>query len=75
MWPVILEKAFAKYHGNYGHTVGGAGEIATQTLTGSPYVAYYMNVEKDETKLWNALVTADKNNDMITCSTAEPPAG
>ena len=23
MWPAILEKAFAKYHGNYGHTEGG----------------------------------------------------
>ena len=27
MWPAILEKAFAKYHGNYGHTEGGLSMI------------------------------------------------
>ena len=58
MWPVILEKAFSKYHGNFGHTVGGNSEIATQTLTGSPYITY-RHPKVNATALWDILVEAD----------------
>ena len=37
MWPAILEKAFAKYHGNYLHTEGGHSSVGVQTLYGAPY--------------------------------------
>jgi hypothetical protein len=37
LWVPILEKAFAKYQGNYQHIVGGDARWAVRTLTGAPY--------------------------------------
>lgn len=36
LWMVLLEKALAKYYGNYGHLEGGLTEVAVRTLTGAP---------------------------------------
>lgn len=38
LWAPLLEKAFAKYHGNYEKIVGGQTERAVRTLTGAPGV-------------------------------------
>jgi len=32
----IIEKAFAKYHGNYEHIVGGDARKAARTMSNSP---------------------------------------
>ena len=40
LWAPILEKAFGKLHGNYGHTVGGDSRRAARTLSGGPYESY-----------------------------------
>ena len=40
MWGVILEKAFAKYHGNYEHLVAGDPRAAARSLNGSPSLQY-----------------------------------
>jgi hypothetical protein len=37
LWTAVIEKAFAKHHGNYLHIEGGDPAIATRTMTGSPY--------------------------------------
>ena len=74
MWPAILEKAFAKYHGNYYHTEGGLSMRAVQTLSGAPWVRY-TNAEEDEDRLWSKLVEADKQKDVITCDTHSTPSG
>ena len=36
LWGPILEKAFAKYHGNLLHIEGGVPAMATKTLYGAP---------------------------------------
>jgi len=36
MWPLFLEKAFAKHHGNYLHIELGAPSMAVMALTGAP---------------------------------------
>ena len=36
MWGVILEKAFAKFHGNYEHLTAGDPRAAARSLNGSP---------------------------------------
>ena len=36
LWAPLLEKAFAKYHGNYQHIAGGDTRIALKTLAGAP---------------------------------------
>jgi hypothetical protein len=37
LWSPIMEKAFAKYHGNYARTVAGDPVMGVSTLNGSPY--------------------------------------
>ena len=36
MWMAVLEKAFAKYHGNYLHIEAGDPAFAITTMTGAP---------------------------------------
>lgn len=51
LWVSILEKAFAKYHGNYAHIVGGDSRKAVRTLYGAPHGKAEHN-ETDKEKLW-----------------------
>ena len=37
LWGAILEKAFAKLHGNYQRIIGGDPRLAVRTLIGSPH--------------------------------------
>ena len=37
IWGAIMEKAFAKFHGNYARIVGGDSVDGISTLNGSPY--------------------------------------
>jgi len=40
---LLVEKAFAKLYGNYGHLIeGGKAHHAISALNGSPYEAYEM---------------------------------
>ena len=64
----ILEKAFAKYHGNYAHIVGGDPKTAIKTLYGAPHTEY-THSSTTEDALWKALEAADKRNDIIQCAT------
>ena len=60
----ILEKAFAKYHGNYSHIVGGDAKVALKTLYGAPF-SEYTHTKMTDDALWKVLETADKNKDVI----------
>ena len=64
----ILEKAFAKYHGNYEHIIGGNPASAVKTLYGAPWTQYE-HKDVDEDTLWEALKASDKNDDVIQCGT------
>ena len=64
----ILEKAFAKYHGNYEHIIGGNPALAIRTLYGAPY-KQLEHKDTAEDALWEALVNADNNNDIIQAGT------
>jgi calpain-15 len=37
LWSPLMEKAFAKFHGNYARTVAGDPVAGVSTLNGSPY--------------------------------------
>jgi len=41
LWGPIIEKAFAKYHGNYEHIIGGSPNYAVRTLSGAPFYSIY----------------------------------
>ena len=69
IWGPILEKAFAKFHGNYSHLNYGKPHLAVRTLYGAPALHHiHKNIGADE--LWDILQNADENDDVITCSTA-----
>ena len=43
LWTLILEKAFAKYHGNYKNIALGMPQNAFRALNGSPCSKWYHN--------------------------------
>ena len=51
LWAPILEKAFAKLHGNYGHTVGGDSRRAARTLSGGPYESF-SHSDSTQDEIW-----------------------
>ena len=58
MWTAIIEKAFAKFHGNYAHIEGGDPGKAVQVLTGGPVVQYdHKEISADD--LWAKIVVHD----------------
>ena len=72
MWGPILEKAFAKLHGNYQHIVEGDVREAAMTLTGSPSLVQ-LHEQFDMEDIWNELIMHEKNNEMIFLNTAVFP--
>ena len=40
LWAPLLEKAFGKLHGNYGHTESGDPKTAARTLSGGPHETF-----------------------------------
>ena len=58
LWGVLLEKAFAKYHGNYEHTNGGSSGTAVRTLSGAPKFMYGHRDRTPE-ELWDLIVNHD----------------
>lgn len=41
IWGPLLEKAFAKFHGNYQHIEAGNPSYSVRTMTGSPYLMLF----------------------------------
>lgn len=70
MWPLLLEKAFAKFRGGYDKIEGGNPLDALQTLTG--YVGEYNFVSKDKEitdKLFEKLQVCDNNLCLMAAGT------
>jgi hypothetical protein len=70
LWGAILEKALAKYHGNYEHTVGGNPAMSLRTLYGAPE-KYIMHNEAENTadKIWTEITAAEARHDVILMGT------
>ena len=67
LWMPLLEKAFAKYYGNYERIAGGNPMKAVRALNGSPFDSY-MHIRGDSSKkneIWNAMVTLNNENSFI----------
>jgi hypothetical protein len=53
-----MEKAFAKFHGNYARTVAGDPVMGVATLNGSPYERYWTS-DASEDDIWQILSEHD----------------
>ena len=60
----MLEKAWAKLHGDYVRIIGGLSHETFRDITGAPS---YMFHTKDEEGIWEILLAADKKNYMMAC--------
>ena len=75
VWGAVIEKAYAKFHGNYKHTIGGWPQRAVWDLLGGPYEEYDHlseaggRVITGVEELWAKLKEHDTNNEIMITST------
>jgi hypothetical protein len=76
LWGMLIEKAFAKIHGNYESIESGDARASIDVLTGAPYKGYYHDTTTDSSPnndspetVWNAIVQAVADGNMISSST------
>eukprot|EP00347_Sterkiella_histriomuscorum_P020362 403338099 len=66
VWPIILEKAWAKLHNGYQNSGAGHTDVALSYLTGAP-CKYVDNVKLGH-NLWQTLLDSDKKLHIIASS-------
>ena len=54
LWPMLLEKAFAKFYGNYNAIQGGSVGKAVELMTGAPGASMNVHIFTADS-LWNVL--------------------
>lgn len=77
MWAILLEKAFAKLHGNYDVMQGGKAGMALHIMTGFPEMDYMHGNMKHLTNrddptlrgLWKRMMAAEAKNYTIGAGT------
>ena len=69
MWPLILEKGWAKLHGSYVRSEGGWATHASMHLTGLPAEIIEHSKINDTEKLWKRMREADSHNYSMHSST------
>ena len=66
LWVILLEKAWAKLHGDYVRIIGGLSHETFRDLTGAPSYIYQTQYVGEE-QLWDILMSADQKNYMMAC--------
>lgn len=74
MWALLLEKAYAKLHGNYFCLRGGFAHEALADLTGCPTLSLVFDDEEVKTKierntLWDEMKNAEEEGYLMSVST------
>jgi len=64
LWVLLLEKAWAKVHGDYCRIVGGLCHETFRDMTGAPGYMYKSN-DEDPIELWTKMEKADKRNHLL----------
>jgi hypothetical protein len=70
LWPLILEKSWAKLHGSYERIEAGFAENVMRDLTGAPCEV----VNNDDETLFDKLAEAEKRNWMMAASAGSTEA-
>lgn len=64
IWPMIFEKAFAKFHTSYGQLSHGQNYEALYTITGMPFSRYNVSKLTDD-QIFEIMHIADQQNYII----------
>jgi len=76
LWPMILEKAYAKLHGGYDKIVAGKVSYALSELTGGYPEEMKMSVaQKNVDVFWNTIIKHHENGYLLGAGTPENPQG
>ena len=68
VWPIIMEKALAKAHGNYSRLAGGLGSEGISYLNGSPFEILESHSTTEQGQ-WDWIKARRENNYLVTAKT------
>ena len=72
LWPMIIEKAYAKVYGSYSRIAAGDPIHALRDLTGAPYKVYMFNQQftpQEIDQFWKELFDAERRGWICVCGT------
>ena len=75
IWPLLLEKVWAKINDGYSNIIAGKSIWPLHLLTGFPCSIHFFNMCSDLHSLWNKLTSHDSRNDIMTCSSYKDGLG
>ncbi|PVF93390.1 cysteine proteinase [Serendipita vermifera] len=67
-WVPLIEKAYAKFYGNYTYISGGYTMEAVEDLTGGTSTLYMLNDFIDTSSLWEEFTRKDRREKLYACS-------
>lgn len=69
LWPILMEKAWAKLHRTFARAEGGLPGFASMHVLGTPTRSYWHGDIEDIDEFWNTLKECDqKNYEMMAAS-------
>ena len=71
VWPILMEKAWAKIHGGYLNVESGRLEEALKALSGAPCSLHMIADDKLEENQWVELLDARRRSYVFACSTKD----
>ena len=69
IWPLLLEKCWAKLHGNYCKIDGGLCRETLHDLTGAPTRTFFLDGRTDD--IWSRLKEGEMNDFIMTCGSVD----
>jgi calpain-15 len=67
VWGALTEKVFAKWYGNYEHTIAGWMKHAVSALNGSP-VSEHWHADYTKAAIWDVITSAHADDDIVTAA-------
>ncbi|CAG8710970.1 2976_t:CDS:2, partial [Acaulospora colombiana] len=67
-WVPLIEKAFAKFYGNYSYINWGTAMEAVEDLTGGTSTVFMLKDHLNKAKLWEGLVRKDQRDKLYAVS-------
>ncbi len=74
IWPLLLEKVWAKVNGSYNNIIEGCASQAFDFLTPAP-VDIFFHMEDNNIDLFAKIQDSDQREYIICCDTSEKPGG